>query len=133
MRSALPRVMRAGRPVFVGKSAAVISDRSQARLRREPADSSSQRVEILAADDPPTAYQLLADAETMMERIDPAELVESTYWYTPAFFRGTHAFVLDKLGERDRARELMAQSLNALPDEWARSEWAERRRAFVAA
>lgn len=91
-----------------------------------------QAAEILAADDPRTTYRLLAEAEAMVGRIDPAELVESTYWYTPAFFRGTHAFVLDKLGERDRARELMAESLSELPEEWARSEWAERRRAFVA-
>jgi hypothetical protein len=69
----------------------------------------------------------------MVDRIDPAELTAHTYWYIPAFFRGTHAFVLDKLGERDRARELMARSLEELPAEWRISEWAERRRAFLAA
>ena len=92
-----------------------------------------QAAEILAAADKPAAYRLLTEAEAMVDRIDPAELVESTYWYTPAFFLGTHAFVLDKLGERNRARELMAESLAALPEEWRTAEWAERRRAFLAA
>jgi transcriptional regulator with XRE-family HTH domain len=92
-----------------------------------------QAAEILAPVDRPGAYRLLTEAEAMVNRLDPAELTERTYWYTPAFFMGTHAFVLDKLGQRDRARELMAVSLAALPEEWRTAEWAERRRAFVAA
>ncbi|HEX6355618.1 helix-turn-helix transcriptional regulator [Actinophytocola sp.] len=90
-----------------------------------------QAAEILAGDDKPAAYRLLAEAEAMVDRIDPAALTEHTYWYVPAFFRGTHAFVLDKLGERERARELMAQSLEELPAEWRSSQWAERRRRFL--
>jgi transcriptional regulator with XRE-family HTH domain len=92
-----------------------------------------QAAEILAGDDRAAAYRLLSEAEGMVNRLDPAELTEHTYWYTPAFFRGTHAFVLDKLGERDRAKEVMAESLADLPEEWRTSEWAERRRAFLAA
>jgi transcriptional regulator with XRE-family HTH domain len=92
-----------------------------------------QAAEILAGDDRNAAYELLSEAERMVDRLDPTELTEHTYWYTPAFFRGTHAFVLDKLGERDRAKEVMAESLADLPEEWRTSEWAERRRAFLAA
>jgi transcriptional regulator with XRE-family HTH domain len=92
-----------------------------------------QAAEILAGDDRTAAYQLLSEAERLVTRLDQTELTEHTYWYTPAFFRGTHAFVLDKLGERDRAKEVMAESLANLPEEWRTSEWAERRRAFLAA
>lgn len=92
-----------------------------------------QAAEILAGDDRATAYRLLGEADVMADRVDPAELTASSYWYTRPFFRGTHAFVLDKLGEHQRAKEIMAESLAALPEEWRTSEWAERRRAFVAA
>jgi hypothetical protein len=92
-----------------------------------------QAAEILAGDDRTAAYQLLSEAERVVEQLDQTELTEHTYWYTPAFFRGTHAFVLDKLGERDRAKEVMAESFANLPEEWRTSEWAERRRAFLAA
>jgi transcriptional regulator with XRE-family HTH domain len=92
-----------------------------------------QGAEILAGDDNAVARRLLRVAEGMAEKIHPEDLTPSGYWYTTEFFQGTHAFVLDKLGEHDRARELMAESLAALPEEWRNAEWAERRRAFLAA
>lgn len=91
-----------------------------------------QGAEILAGDDNQEARRLLHEAEGLAGRIDPAALPPSGYWYIPEFFLGTHAFVLDKLGERERARELMAESLAALPTEWRTAEWAERRRTFLA-
>lgn len=90
-----------------------------------------QHAEIVASTDRRTAYRLLGEAERMVDRLDVAELGPAAYWYTPAFFRGTHAFVLDKLGEHDRARAVMAESLAALPAEWRDAEWAARRRDFV--
>ncbi|OLF18160.1 hypothetical protein BU204_07910 [Actinophytocola xanthii] len=92
-----------------------------------------QGAEILAGDDDAEARRLLAVAEGMSAKIDPKDLTSSGYWYTAEFFQGTHAFILDKLGEHDRARELMAESLAALPEEWRNAEWAERRRAFLTA
>lgn len=118
------------------KKAAALSEAARRDTRVNPGLRTYltyQAAEISAADDRGAAYRLLSEAEAMVDRIDPAELVESTYWYTPAFFLGTHAFVLDKLGEHERARELMAESLATLPEEWRSAEWAERRRAFLAA
>lgn len=92
-----------------------------------------QRAEILArAGERTAAYRLLNEADTMVDHLPAAdELSDSGYWYTPAFFRGNHAFVLAKLGEHVAAKRMMAESLAALPDEWRTSEWAERRRAFA--
>lgn len=92
-----------------------------------------QRAEILArAGERTDAYRLLNQADAMVDHLPAAdELSDSGYWYTPAFFRGNHAFVLDKLGEHATAKRIMAESLAALPDEWRTSEWAERRRAFA--
>jgi transcriptional regulator with XRE-family HTH domain len=92
-----------------------------------------QGAEILAGDDNAEARRLLHEAEKLADQLNPDELTDSGYWYTPEFFAGTRAFILAKLGEHERARELMAESLAALPPEWRDSEWAERRRAFLAA
>ncbi|HEV2784710.1 MAG TPA: helix-turn-helix transcriptional regulator [Actinophytocola sp.] len=94
-----------------------------------------QRAEVLALNGEPTdAYRLLGQADAMVDHLpDPAELPDAGYWYTPAFFLGNRAFVLDKLGEHAVAKRIMAESLAELPEQWRTSEWAERRRAFVAA
>lgn len=92
-----------------------------------------QGAEILAGDDNAEARRLLREAEKLADRLDPGDLTDSGYWYTREFFAGTRAFILDKLGEHERAKELMAESLSALPTEWRESEWAERRREFLAA
>lgn len=68
-----------------------------------------QAAEILAGDDRAAAYRLLSEAERMVTMLKLSELTE-------------HLVV-----------QVMADSLASLPDEWRTSEWAERRRAFLAA
>lgn len=73
----------------------------------------------------------LNDADTLAEQLPPDdELPRSGYWYTPWFFHGERAFILDSLGDRKEASRLASEALAAIPDEWTNGEWSERRRSL---
>ncbi len=91
-----------------------------------------QRAEVLAHDDDHrAALDALAEAETSLERIDVDELPTSSYWYTPAVLLGHKGFVLAALGDIAAARRAAAESLEAMPAEWAASEWAAQHRQLA--
>ena len=73
--------------------------------------------------------QSLSDADRLTEQLPPDdELPSSGYWYTPWFFHGERAFILDSLGDHREAAHLADEALASIPSEWTNSEWAERRR-----
>jgi hypothetical protein len=70
----------------------------------------------------------LAEADRLTERLPSGdELPPSGYWYTPWFFQGERAFVLDSLGDRREASRLASEALAAIPEEWVNDEWMKRR------
>lgn len=74
----------------------------------------------------------LAAADELVERLPPDdELPPSGYWYTPWFFQGERAFVLDSLGDNREASRLAGEALAALPDDWLNGEWRQRRCKLV--
>ncbi|WP_051399816.1 hypothetical protein [Haloechinothrix halophila] len=73
----------------------------------------------------------LSRADELVERIDTDNLPEAGYWYTPEFFLGQRAFVLDALGDAQSASRTAAESLAAMPEAWQTAEWAGRRRALA--
>lgn len=95
--------------------------------------STYQAAEVMARDgDHRSARRELAKAEKLTDRLPPPdELPSWGYWYTRPFFDGNRAFVLHALGERQAAREAMADSIAAMPADWQAAEWSERRRALV--
>jgi hypothetical protein len=73
----------------------------------------------------------LTAADALTERLPPDdELPPSGYWYTPWFFQGERAFVLDVLGDSREASRLAGEALAAIPDEWVNGEWMQRRRTL---
>ncbi|GAA5119299.1 XRE family transcriptional regulator [Haloechinothrix salitolerans] len=91
-----------------------------------------QRAEVLAHDgDRTAALDALNEAEASLDRIDVDELPASSYWYTPAVLLGHKGFVLAALGDVTAARRAAAESLEAMPPEWAASEWAEQHRQLA--
>ncbi|WP_182542440.1 XRE family transcriptional regulator [Halosaccharopolyspora lacisalsi] len=94
-----------------------------------------QRAEIAAyGRDTNRAARLLAEADHMIEQLPPAEeLPDSSYWYTPSVLTGHKGFVLQALGEHEAARRAAAESLDAMPETWRRSEWAVQHRALAEA
>lgn len=70
----------------------------------------------------------LVEADRLTEQLPPEEeLPPSGYWYTPWFFHGERAFVLDSLGDRKEASRLASEALAAIPNTWANGEWTQRR------
>ncbi|MEJ2578133.1 MAG: hypothetical protein P8Z68_03440 [Kineosporiaceae bacterium] len=70
----------------------------------------------------------LIEADNLTEQLPPVEeLPPSGYWYTPWFFHGERAFVLDSLGDHREASRLAGEALTALPEEWVNGEWTQRR------
>jgi tetratricopeptide (TPR) repeat protein len=71
----------------------------------------------------------LQAADALVELLPPAaELPDYGYWYTPGFFHGQRALILDELGDRRAARRLADEAIAAIPDAWTKSEWSGRRR-----
>lgn len=95
--------------------------------------STYQAAEMMAREgDHRSARRELTKAEKMTDLLPPpADLPPWGYWYTKPFFDGNRAFVLYALGERQAAREAMAESIAAMPSDWQTAQWSERRRALV--
>lgn len=91
-----------------------------------------QRAEVLAKEGARAdAVHALSRADELVELIDTDNLPETGYWYTPEFFLGQRAFVLDALGDAHTASRTAAESLAAMPEAWQTAEWAGRRRALA--
>lgn len=92
-----------------------------------------QRAEIAAyGQDRHQAVRLLITADRMIEQLPATEeLPDSSYWYTPSVLTGHKGIVLSALGEHDAAHRAAAESLAAMPTEWATAEWAAQHRAVA--
>ncbi|MEU2088054.1 helix-turn-helix domain-containing protein [Nocardia beijingensis] len=67
---------------------------------------------------------LLADSEADAAADEPPP--DAGYWYTPGFFGLQRARVLRTLGDVERSREVVAQSLESMPEDHAKAEWAAK-------
>ncbi|MFG3616756.1 helix-turn-helix domain-containing protein [Nocardia sp. NPDC047654] len=73
---------------------------------------------------------LLADSAADAAADEPPP--DAGYWYTPGFFGLQHARVLRTLGETERSREVVAQSLESMPEDHRTAEWAAKWRRAAA-
>ncbi|MGQ4618454.1 helix-turn-helix domain-containing protein [Nocardia sp. R7R-8] len=71
-----------------------------------------------------------ADADTDAAADEPPP--DAGYWYTPGFFGLQRARVLRTLGNAERSRELVAQSLASMPEDHRTAEWAAKWRRAAA-
>ncbi|MGO4613765.1 helix-turn-helix domain-containing protein [Nocardia sp. 2YAB30] len=73
---------------------------------------------------------LLADSEADAAGDEPPP--DAGYWYTPGFFGLQRARVLRTLGDAERSREVVAQSLKSMPEGHSTAEWAAKWRRAAA-
>ncbi|WP_146134778.1 XRE family transcriptional regulator [Actinopolyspora mortivallis] len=92
-----------------------------------------QGAEIAAhQEDTRTATRMLTQADRLIENApDPQELPDGSYWHIPAVLNGHKGFVLHALGDTEQARQAARESLEAMPEAWARAEWAAGHRVLA--